>query len=313
MIDTTPFGNTGIEVSRLGLGGAPLTRLSFESAVATVRRACDLGIRYFDTSPAYGQRLSQAAYGVALEGRDDDLFFATKLGDLRDPHHYRNPETLWAQLGESLRILRRDRVDLLQLHESDWRVWCTQAEPGELLDRGESHDFASSAAIATLERAKREGLCRFTGITGNNAPLVRQVLDGVEVDCCLTAFHFTLVQRGALTWIEPATRERGIAVVVAGILGQLRERRDEWLTDPPAHMSTELHNPLADIYRIQEDAGIPLAELAIRYVAVSPGVTHTLVGADRPEYIEADVEAYQRGQLPDDLRAAFDAIALPVE
>lgn len=101
-------------------------------------------------------------------------------------------------------------------------------------------------------------------------------------------------------------------MVVAGILGQLRERHDEWLEEPPRYMPTELHERLAAIYQIQREAGIPLAELAIRYVAFAPRVTHVLVGADRPEHIEADVEAYHRGPLPDDLRAAFDAIAVPV-
>ena len=120
-IETRPYGNTGERVTVIGLGGAPLSKSSFADGVATVHRALDLGITYFDTSPGY--RISQAIYGEALEGRKEKYVLATKVGYLREPHHFRSMDALHAQIWESLRYLRRDSVDVLQVHECDWRRW----------------------------------------------------------------------------------------------------------------------------------------------------------------------------------------------
>ena len=66
--------------TKIGLGGAFLTRSSFADGVATVRRALELGVRYFDSSPMYCQGASQAVLGEALHGVTQEHLLATKLG-----------------------------------------------------------------------------------------------------------------------------------------------------------------------------------------------------------------------------------------
>ena len=312
-VNKIPFGSTGEQVTPLGLGGAPLADVSFESGVATVRRALDLGIRYFDTSPAYGSGLSQAIYGVALEGRDD-VFFATKLANFRRPEHHRNETALWAQLGENLRILRRKHVDLLQVHQSDWQVWWSERTPEQqsIGDR-DNYDFADSPVLRVLRAAKEEGVCRYVGITSDHAQPLAQILAGVEVDSCLSAFGYDLLHRGAMKHVEPITRERGVALILGAIFrcGLLGEQRDEWLTDPPPYVPAPVRERLPSLYALLQDSGMSLVTLAVRYVLYSPRVSHVLLGAARPEEIEQSVAAFHAGPLPDDLRDAIDKIAIP--
>ena len=116
------FGSTGHKATPLGLGGAPLSESSFADGVATIRHGLDEGLSYFDTSPPYGQGQSQAIYGQALTAEDRVFLFATKLGHFRDRKLYRSVDALRAQLHENIRLLRRQSVDLLQVHEADFHA-----------------------------------------------------------------------------------------------------------------------------------------------------------------------------------------------
>ena len=88
-LEQRPFGRTGENVSVIGLGGAALYKHSYELGVATVKHALDLGVSYFDTSPAYGRPgadgswtdsgMSQLIMGEGLEGTTRPHLLATKL------------------------------------------------------------------------------------------------------------------------------------------------------------------------------------------------------------------------------------------
>src|SRR5690606_18090166 len=97
-------------------------------------------------------------------------------------------------LRENLRLLRRDRVDLLQMHEADWDNWWTDRPDlakWELFDLQASLDFASAPVIEFLREAKAEGLCRYIGITGNNARHIGRVLQEVDgLDSVLIAYNY---------------------------------------------------------------------------------------------------------------------------
>src|SRR3954463_9005736 len=119
-----PFGNTGEKVPALAMGcGFPIGYVDVETSIATIRRAFDLGLRYFDTSPLYRGGESQAILGEALAGEKREHFVATKIGHFKDAHSFRSIAAMESQMRENLRLLRRDSVDLLQIHEADWDAW----------------------------------------------------------------------------------------------------------------------------------------------------------------------------------------------
>ena len=101
-LETRPYGQKGDMVSVIGLGGAGLYQSSFADGVATVHRALELGVTYFDTSPEYGGGMSQAVLRGGLEGRSEKYLVATKLGRLGSRARYRSYDALRAQLDENL-------------------------------------------------------------------------------------------------------------------------------------------------------------------------------------------------------------------
>jgi len=308
-----PFGNTNENVSVIGLGSGFLNYHSYADGIATVRHALELGVNYFDTSPAYGQGASQAIFGEALEGRPEKYLLATKLGYFSQSSSYHSPAAFSAQLDDNLRLLRREQVDVLQVHESDWRGWWTNESPPNIyVDPQREYDFGAGEVIPFLHIARAEGRCRFIGITGNHADDVGRVLSAVNVNAVLIAFCFDLIWRGARTRVLPVAGEKGVAVVLAAVLqnARLAEVRRDWLESPPEWMDDIVRERFAKLYDIQSECGLSLVELSIRFILGEPSVSTILVGAARPEEIEQSVAAAEAGPLPPDLQQALEEIGL---
>ena len=110
------LGRTGLEVGELSMGGLFVASFAAGQAEASaaVRRAFELGVNYIDTAPGYGN--SEEALGVALEGLDFDYYIATKLGGKPTPFNPQDKDALLFSFEESLRLLKRDSVDILMIH-----------------------------------------------------------------------------------------------------------------------------------------------------------------------------------------------------
>ena len=119
--------------SRVGIGTAPLGSVADgplwwgpqdrSEAVATIRAALDAGIDWLDTAPFYGWGRAEELVGAAVEGRREDVTILTKCGTIRRPdgtwHDDGSPDAVRADVEASLRRLRTDHVDALQLHDPD--------------------------------------------------------------------------------------------------------------------------------------------------------------------------------------------------
>jgi aryl-alcohol dehydrogenase-like predicted oxidoreductase len=136
----TILGRTGLEVTRVGFGALPIQRVAMAEAVRILRRAYDAGVDFFDTARGYSD--SEEKIGRALADVRDKIVIATKSPS-------RDRAGVVADVETSLRYLRTDHVDVLQLHN-----------PTTLPD-AESAD----SAYAGLMEARRRGLSRFVGIT----------------------------------------------------------------------------------------------------------------------------------------------------
>jgi len=129
-MEYTTLGGTGAIVSRLGFGGAAIGLTNYvhefdpadpavhARSVAALEAALDGGVNYFDTAPGYGNGLSERVFGEALQGVETvaghPLFLATKLSPTTPAGQAR------ALVTDSLERLRRDRLDLVQLHGSSY-------------------------------------------------------------------------------------------------------------------------------------------------------------------------------------------------
>ena len=107
VMKTVRLGKTGLDVSRVGMGGIPITRPPEDEAVKVIQRALDLGINFIDTSVHYG--ISEERIGKAITGRRDQVIIATK-GSWRDK------ATALKHIEWSLKHLNTDYIDLWQFH-----------------------------------------------------------------------------------------------------------------------------------------------------------------------------------------------------
>jgi predicted aldo/keto reductase-like oxidoreductase len=146
------LGNTGEEISILGLGGEGVLR-TFErgkEAVPLIQRALELGITYFESARAYGG--SEFYYGRALRERRKEVFLASKSQD-------RTRDGALRHLEETLKNLRTDYLDLWMIH--DVRT-----------ARDIDQIFGPNGAIKAFEGAQKNRLVRFIGVSGHRNPAI---------------------------------------------------------------------------------------------------------------------------------------------
>ena len=291
------------------MGCGPIAKRSFATGVATVQRVLELGVRYFDTSPLYGKGVSQAILGTALLDRDEDFLLAAKLGHYTTLSHFRSVDAIRAQFDENLRLPRRDRVNVLQIHEADWHRWWSDEPCDDYpLQDGVDYNFRDAPVMRVLAEAKEQGRCDAFGITGNTAAGTARVLQDVDVDTYLLAMSYNPVERPAKKRALPLAQKKQVATILGGVLnaGSLKERNDEWFVSPPEWMTPEIEGPLKRLYQLASDTGLSLPALALRFVMADPAVTIVLLGCETPEHVEQNVEAASAGPLPSDLHQAVE-------
>ena len=338
-LEQRSFGRTGEKVSVIGLGGAALYKHSYELGVATVKHALDLGVTYFDTSPAYGKAsvdgrwidrgTSQLIMGEGLEGTSKPHLLATKLisyttevtgftsrpPDETRPIGYRTVEDCRTQIQDNLRALRRDRVDVLLVHDMEKaKAWIPDARDNdELLDLDKEHDFASSAIMQALREAKGQGLCSYIGLSSNRSAALAHVLRRVELDMCLSAGEYSLLDRRSPQTMLPVVREQEIAYVVGGIFA----KRDLGVSDEASPFQLASKGPLSSVGGVFTDArlvklakttGISIAALTVRFLIANRELSTILVGASTPEELEESVAAAQAGPLPPDIHQTLQKL-----
>ena len=309
------YGTTGQQVSVIGLGGAGLDKYSLNAGVATVRRALELGVTYFDTSPSYGDGASQVILGNALEGRSEPHTLATKLGHLATPAAFRSVDALRAQLWENLRALRRKRVDTLQVHMAEFAAWWKDGVSTEtqLVSPDEDYDFANAPVMQVLLKARASGLCRYIGITSDDAERLAFILGQLDVDVCLVAYGYNLIYRNARRSALPISEQKGVAYIAAGIVKlhpAYIQVHPAWLAAAPSWVTPELRSCLGRLCEIQTASGLSPATLAVRYLLADSNISTILVGAGSVAEIEESVAAAQQGPLPAELHQEVEQSGL---
>ena len=127
LMEYRTLGHPDLRVSAIGFGAFPIgggtgpgqyPAVDEKEAVATVKRALDLGITLFDTAPAYGWGKSEGLLGKALEGRREEAVIVTKCGVIHDPYtdifvRSSHPDLIRKSAEVSMRHLKTDYLDLL--------------------------------------------------------------------------------------------------------------------------------------------------------------------------------------------------------
>jgi len=205
------LGNSGLEVSAIGLGcmgmsfayGTPEERDERES-IATIHRAMELGVRFFDTAEAYGPYTNEELLAHALQGKRDHVIIATKFGFKFDEKGGivgmdSRPEHIREAVEGSLRRLQTDYIDLLYQHRVD------PAVPVE-------------DAVGAMAALVREGKVRYLGLSEAGERTIRRA-HAVHPIAALQS-EYSLWERNLEPHIIPLLRELGIGLVPFAPLGR---------------------------------------------------------------------------------------------
>lgn len=277
------LGRTGLEVTPLGFGamelrGPPRGReIPDEQAREVLNAALDSGINLIDTSIDYGA--SEELIGRHVAHRRDEFVLAGKCGCLvgwqpvddrpAAPHDYRRANVV-AGVEQSLRRLRTDRIDIMQVHLGPTRT--TMERDG---------------VLETLVDLRDQGKVRYLGISSK----MSTILEHLEMDV------FDVVQ---LPW-SPLQREhedhlrlladRDVGVIVRGALAKGAPVRGMRATDPLARVLT--HPVVRDALSSAEPT-----ELLVRAALSNPAVGSAIVGTANADHLGRNVRSASSGPLP---------------
>jgi len=186
---TIRLGKTGLEVSRIGIGGIPIQRPSHDEAVKVIQRALDLGVNFIDTARGYGA--SEERIGQAIAGRRDRVILATKTGG-------RTAAVALEHLEQSLRQLNTDYIDLWQFHNvSTFETYEQVLGPG--------------GAMEAAQQALRAGQVRHIGISSHHLEVARKAVASGLFEAI--QFPFNLVNFEAASELLPLAREHGMGFI----------------------------------------------------------------------------------------------------
>lgn len=290
-VNSNPLGRSGVAVTALGFGAAPLGNLyrplAEHDALAAVDAAWDNGIRYFDTAPHYGLGLSESRLGAALAGRPrGEYAVSTKVGRLLTPHPaptgsdlaaggFAVPDTLTRRpdysrdgvlrsLEESLRRLGLDRVDIVYVHDPDDHL-----------------DEALDQALPALADLRDQGVVGAIGAGMNTVAPLSRIAAEADVNVLMVAGRWTLADRSAGPLLDLCVR-RDIAVVAAapfnsGLLSM------PWPPDDASYDYGPAPETLLRRARTLAEAcrrhGTVLPHAAIRFPLRHPAVSSVVAGA----------------------------------
>jgi D-threo-aldose 1-dehydrogenase len=320
MVSSSPLGRSGVTVTSLGFGGAPLGNLyrplAESDALAAVNAAWDGGIRYFDTAPHYGLGLSERGLGDALAGRPRrEYAVSTKVGRLLAPNSaptgsdlaagFAVPDTLTRRLDysrdgvlrsleDSLRRLRLDRVDIVYVHDPD-----------------EHLDEAVDQALPALADLRDQGVIGAIGAGMNTVAPLTRIATQADVDVLMVAGRWTLADRSAGPLLDLCVR-RGISVVAAAPFNSGLLSRP-W---PPDDASYDYGRPAPEAVLTRARAlaeacrrhGTVLPHAAIRFPLRHPAVACVVVGT-RTASEARSATGWVTSDLPPDTWAELDPLA----
>jgi aryl-alcohol dehydrogenase-like predicted oxidoreductase len=289
-LERRQLGDNGSEVTVLGFGAMELRGtphrnprpLDESVAEAVLHTVLDEGITFIDTSVDYA--LSEERIGAYIGARRDEYVLATKAGCPLDfqpdatpgqplAHDY-SAANIRAGVEQSLRRLRTDRLDLLQLHISPSL---------EVLRRDQ--------VVETLIKLRDEGKIVAFGVS-STLPAIDDHLEIKE----FTAFQvpFSALERDLEARIELAG-QRGYGIVVRGGVAQAGKREKTTADGRPVTWADTGLDELRD--------GDSVQGFLLRYAISTPGVTTIIAGTADPDHVRDNARAARRGPLPADVYA----------
>lgn len=286
----------GLEVGRLALGTAPLASVFWgndeATALAAVRRACERGVRFFDTAPFYGLGESERRLGAGLRAAAaDGVVIATKAGRLLQTGPDGSMQAVFdfgydaarRSVESSLDRLGTDRVGIVHVHDPDDHL-----------------DEALAGTHRALADMRDQKMIDAVSVGTNAVATAAFFLERGDLDCMLVAGRYTLLDASAAPLIA-ACADRGVAYLAAGVFNSgvlARPAEGAWYDYGP--VSAERLERARAIESACRRHGASLAAAALAFPLANPGVASVVVGMAAAAEVDQNLDA-AAASVPADL------------
>jgi aryl-alcohol dehydrogenase-like predicted oxidoreductase len=309
-METIALGTQGLTVSRQGLGCMGMSDFygpgNDDESIATIHRALELGVDFFDTSDMYGPHTNEVLVGKALAGSRDQAVIATKFGIVRDPNDPSKraingrPEYVRQACDGSLQRLGVDHIDLYYQHRVD-------------------PDTPIEETIGAMADLVTEGKVRYLGLSEAAPETIRRAHAVHPISALQT--EYSVWSRDPEEEILPTLRELGIGFVPYSPLGRgfltgsLRSIDDldegDFRRYQPRLQGDNLADNIAIVEVIDQLAsakGCRPGQIALAFVHAAGRDVSPIPGTKRRTYLEENVGALDVELTEEDL-AVLDTVA----
>ncbi|MCC9136046.1 aldo/keto reductase [Pontibacter silvestris] len=293
------LGKTGFEISEVSLGtwqvggrwGEPFNE---ENAERIINKAIDAGVNFIDTADVYSEGDSEAAVAKVVKSRSEQVYVATKCGRQIQPHTAEGytPEKLAGYVEQSLRNMKTDTIDLIQLH----------CPPTEVYSRPEIFE--------AFERLKEQGKIRNLGVSVELVDEALMAMKYPNVTTVQVIFNMFRLKPSEELFARAKENNIGIIARVPLASGLLTGKMSSQTTfNPEDHRNFNRNGEAFDkgetFSGVDFDLGLeaveelkrifpgqePLAAWALRWVLMFPEVSTVIPGASKEEQIESNLKA----------------------
>jgi L-galactose dehydrogenase len=293
---TRPLGRTGLIVSEMGFGCAPLGDeygvIDEAGSERLVHAAIAEGFTLFDTAPYYGRTLSEERLGRALEGRRDGVVLATKCARRGREEFDFTAAGVRRDLRSSLKRLRTDHIDIYQIHDVEFG----------------DETLILEETLPALMRMKEEGEILSLGITGLSLPMLARIAKAFPVDTILSYCHGDLLARDFTPILGELSESDGVGLINASVthMGVLTPQgQRDWHPAPK-----EVFEAGDRVREICASAGMNPAEVALRFALDYPGPDSTLIGVSDEAQLQSCLSVSEM-EMPEGLLKELDLAIAP--
>lgn len=280
------LGETGIEVSILGLGAAPLAGLYREvpetQAIETIHAALDAGVNLIDTAPKYGMGLSEQRLGLALKHVPRHAYtIATKVGwnisqgDRPVPDFTR--DGVLRGVEQSLERLGLDAVDVLHIHDAD-----------------RHYEDAIENAYPALDDLRSQGAIKAVSVGVNWSTTLEKFMRDGDFDCFMLANQYSLLTQDGLSVLDTCA-DLKIGIMLAGVFatgilatGAVSGAKYRYRDAPPEIMETT-----RQLEALCNRHGITLQSAALQFGLSHPAVSSLVIGYSSPDRVVKNIDAIE--------------------
>ena len=314
---------TGVELSTLGFGGAPLGELfdpvSETEAQETLQAAWDAGIRYYDTAPFYGYGKSEHRLGHFLRQQErKDFILSSKVGRVltatRDldsfdkggwigglPFDYRfdySYDGIMRSWEDSLQRLGLSSIDVLLIHDLDSFFHDSEQRFSAHLNQ------LITSGWRALDELRSQGLIKAVGTGLNRMGALPRLIDAVDLDLSIVAMPYTLLDQEVLEEEFPLCEEHGVRIVIGAVFasGILVSGPTEGARYAYNTASPEILDKSRRIQEVCQRHDVPLPAAAMQFPLGHPLVSAIIPGAMEPSHIQTNAKWFQH-EIPADMWA----------